>query len=150
MNKEERLKKIDELTKERDKLSNQIKELYDENTIESLKDTESKYLGKYYENNNLFFKVISSVSENEYRIAIVGFYKNPSITHENEFWDSNFHRHPFCGRTEVLFMYEDDIMISQLNNCKEITKDEFKSLYKTTMNKFWKQLKKTWKIEEKE
>ena len=131
MNKEERLKKIDELTKERDKLSNQIKELYDENTIESLKDAESKYLGKYYENNNLFFKVISSVSE-------------------NEFWDSNFHRHPFCGRTEVLFMYEDDIMISQLNNCKEVTKDEFKSLYKTTMNKFWKQLKKTWKIEEKE
>lgn len=143
MIREERIK---ELTFQRDQIDEEINKIKQDIKVQKLKKIEEQYVGKYFEDTNRYFKVISAISSNEYRIDIVGVYKEPEIIHENEVWDNSCHRHPFEGRTDVYFAFEEDLMISDLKNCKEITKDEFNEKYKYVMSKFLNEFEKEWKL----
>lgn len=138
--------KLKELREKKDELEKEIQTIEKKQMIEQLKRTEDRFLGKCYENEELFFKVVCVVSANEYRVSIIGFNKEPRMINKQGLFDSYFHRHPFQGETTLDFMIEDDIMIRDLKEYKEITKEKFEELLRESMEKLSKEMDKVFEI----
>ena len=131
---------LKELRQERDKINNEINKIENERMRERLKEIEKKYLGKCYENENEIIKVVCAASENEYHVGIIGFEKEPMMENEQDLFDNSFRRHPFQGRTNLNLVIEDDIMISDLRQYKEITNDVFHERLKKITEKLSKEM----------
>ena len=97
-----------------------------------------------------FFKIVCAASCNIYSVQIIGFYKEPKMINEQDFFDSNFHRHPFSGQTELNFCFEDDMFINNLKLYKEITIDEFEKKLEKATEKLKIEMKKEFKLNVKE
>lgn len=140
---EEQLK---ELRKKRDSINQEIQKIENERMGKRLKETEDNYLGHCYESDHVIFKVVCAAASNEYRVCIIGFEKNPRLVNEQDIFDNSFHRHPYMGRTTLDFVIEDDIMIRDLKEYKEITKEEFEIQLRESMDKLSKEMEQVFKI----
>lgn len=140
---EEQLK---ELRKKRDSINQEIQKIENERMGKRLKETEDNYLGHCYESDQVIFKVVCAAASNEYRVGIIGFEKNPRLVNKQDIFDNSFHRHPYMGITTLDFVIEDDIMIRDLKEYKEITKEEFEIQLRESMDKLLKEMEQVFKI----
>ena len=142
--------KLEELRLKKSEIEKEIKNLEEKNIREKLQEHENNYLGHCFENDEIFFKIVCAASCNIYSVQIIGFYKEPKMINEQDFFDSNFHRHPFSGQTELNFCFEDDMFINNLKLYKEIPIDEFEKKLEKATEKLKIEMKKEFKLNVKE
>jgi hypothetical protein len=128
---------LKELEKQRDELDKQIKEYYNNERSNLLKE-HRKLVGKCFKGNQWlnpdiikYYKVIHEESDNEYRVETLTFREKLSYKHLHK------RLHGYGYRTDCELFEFEDIMVSDLNKMEEITEEEFN----TAMDNCLKELK---------